>query len=190
MYVWVLDTASTCHGQTVQAVIPRQNVRLSPQRVSERVLPLGQHVIKHAPYWKYVYSTGLKKKIFCSVLTNLKITLHYVVHVLFDYIQLFGTCIWQFFFHLHKNLGFSLTKLTGNSEWCVKLDLFFVFFLNFIYVFILLLLRIGTQLRSVSSFWIRARIGYSIIISRIIITKVLMDLSGITCTYAKLITCI
>lgn len=129
MYVWVLDTASTCHGQTVQAVIPRQNVRLSPQRVSERVLPLGQHVIKHAPYWKYVYSTGLKKKIFCSVLTNLKITLHYVVHVLFDYIQLFG--IWQFFFHLHKNLGFSLTKLTGNSEWCVKLDLFFVFFFKF-----------------------------------------------------------
>lgn len=124
--VWVLNTVSTCHGQTVQAVIPRQNVRLSPQRVSERMLPLGQHVIKHAPYREYVYSTGLKKKIFHSVLTNLKSTLHYIVHVLFDYIQLFG--IWQFFLIYIKMWGFSLTKLTGNCEWCVKLDLFLVFF--------------------------------------------------------------
>lgn len=83
------------------------------------------------------------------------------------YIALYSSClIWlhpalwymTIFSHLHKNVGFFPHK-THRELWMVcKIGSFFGVFLNYIYVFILLLSRIGTQLRSVSSFWNRARI--------------------------------
>lgn len=104
----------TCHGQTVQAVFPWQNVSLSPQWVSKRMFTLGQHVIKHAPNWEYVYSTGLKREIFRSVLMTLESTLYHVVHIYFDYTQLF--LIYDNLFYFHKDVGFFSYK-THRKGW-------------------------------------------------------------------------